>query len=52
MKLSVHKQVQVWSRRREVLYRFAHLADFSNFSPCKNVRPDEFDVLYFDSSRK
>ncbi|WP_438301979.1 hypothetical protein [Pseudomonas sp. NMS19W] len=39
-------------RRREVLYRFAHLADFNTFSPCKNVQPDEFDVLYLDSSRK
>ncbi|WP_219097855.1 hypothetical protein [Pseudomonas sp. UMAB-40] len=38
-------------RRGEVLYRFAHAADFNSFSPCTNVRPDEFDVLYLDSSR-
>ncbi|EJL99950.1 MULTISPECIES: hypothetical protein [unclassified Pseudomonas] len=38
-------------RRGEVLYRFAHVADFSSYSPCTNVRSDEFDVLYLDSSR-
>ncbi|MGF6513004.1 glucan phosphoethanolaminetransferase (alkaline phosphatase superfamily) [Pseudomonas sp. BT76 TE3572] len=38
-------------RRVGVLYRFAHVADFNSFSPCTNVRSDEFDVLYLDSSR-
>lgn len=39
-------------RRVEVLYRFAHVADFNSFSPCKNVHSDEFDVLYLDSQRE
>lgn len=38
-------------RRGEVLYRFAHAADFNSYSPCSTVHPDEFDVLYLDSSR-
>ncbi|NWA29211.1 hypothetical protein HX866_30430 [Pseudomonas gingeri] len=39
-------------RRGEILYRFAHLADFSTFSPCENVNSEEFDVLYLDGNRK
>lgn len=38
-------------RREEVLYRFAHLADFNTFSPCKKINPEEFDVLYLDGNR-
>ncbi|MDH0302396.1 MULTISPECIES: hypothetical protein [unclassified Pseudomonas] len=35
-------------RRHQILYRYAHMADFISYTPCSNIHPDEFDALYID----
>lgn len=38
-------------RRSQILYRFAHAADFNTYTPCLDVNPEEFAVLYLDAAR-
>lgn len=37
--------------RTQMIYRIAHITDFSSYSPCKNIDPEKNDVLFVDVNK-
>lgn len=47
----VDSRVDEHGARTKMLYRIAHAADFSSYSPCKNIDAAKDNVLFVDANR-
>lgn len=47
----VDSKVDDSDARAQMIYRIAHITDFSSFSPCKNVDSTQNNVLFVDANR-